>query len=74
MAQDRANSEARVFHLPTYAANRQEGFPKYVSRRASSMELPSTTRHDNEAMAIANPKPTMGEKLNKGLQWLGLTE
>ena len=43
-------------------------------RGASRMDLPSTTRHDDEAMAIANPKPTLGQKLTKGMQFLGLTE
>jgi hypothetical protein len=66
--------EARLYHLDTYAANRAEGFPKSISRRASRMDLPSTTRHENEAMAIANPKPTLGQKLTKGMQFLGLTE
>ena len=68
--------EARLYHLDTYAANRAEGFPKTLSRRASRMDLPSTTKHDDEAMAVGNPETKFGplQKIKKGAQFLGLIE
>ena len=62
---------ARVYHLDTYAANRDAGFGKTVSKRAARMDTPDMVRHENEAMAI-HDKPA--GKLTKGLQWLGLIE
>lgn len=74
--EDRANNPARVIHLPTYSANREAGFGKKISQRAATFDSPEMTKHENEAIALGNSwkKPTMGERLNKGLQWLGLTE
>mgnify|MGYP006281131995 CR=1 FL=1 len=76
MPQDRSKDPARVVDLSTYRANRESGFGKRISQRAATYDSPEMTKHENEAIALGNSwkKPTMGDRLNKGLQWLGLTE
>lgn len=73
---NRANNKARVIDLPTYRANREAGFGTQISQRAATHDSPEMRKHEDEAIALGNSwkKPTMGDKLNKGMQWLGLTE
>lgn len=73
---NRATNKARVVDLSTYRANREAGFDTGISKRAATYDSPELTKHEDEAIALGNSwrKPTMGEKLGKGMQWLGLTE
>jgi|LauGreDrversion2_2_1035103.scaffolds.fasta_scaffold543950_1 hypothetical protein len=73
---NRANNKARVIDLPTYRTNREAGFGKGISQRAATHDSPELIKHEDEAIALGNSwkKPTMGERLNKGMQFLGLTE
>lgn len=73
---NRATNKARVIDLSTYRANREAGFDAGISKRASTYDSPELIKHENEAIALGNSwkKPTMGDRLNKGMQWLGLKE
>lgn len=66
----------RVVDLESYRNNRSIGVSKATSQRRSTHDSPELTKHEDEAIALGNSwkKPTMGERLGKGLQWLGLTE
>ena len=73
---NRANNKSRVIDLEAYRNNRSLGFSTGTSQRRATYDSPELTKHEDEAIALGNSgrKTTMGERLNKGMQWLGLTE
>jgi len=73
---NRANNKSRVIDLESYRNNRSLGFSAPTSQKRATYDSPELTKHEDEAIALGNSwkKPTMGERLNKGMQWLGLTE
>lgn len=68
---NRANDKARVIDLGVYRNNRDLGFSKGTSQRRSTIDTPEMTKHEDKALELGNPEKS---KLQKGLQWLGLTE
>jgi hypothetical protein len=62
--------------LPKYRTNGEGGFVKVISQRAATHDSPELTKHEDEAIALGNSwkKPTIGERMTKGMQFLGLTE
>lgn len=73
---DRSANSNRVVDLESYRNNRSIGVSKATSQKRSTYDSPELTKHEDEAIALGNSwkKPTMGEKLTKGAQWLGIIE
>lgn len=73
-ALDRGSNPGRVVDLTAYRNNRYYDFSPATSQRRSTVDTPEMIKHENEAMAMGNPKPSISQKISKGMQWLGLTE
>jgi hypothetical protein len=73
---NRASNKSRVVDLEAYRNNRSLGFSTTTSQKRATHDSPELIKHEDEAIALGNSwkKPTMGERLNKGMQFLGLTE
>ena len=73
---NRANNKARVVDLEAYRNNRSLGFSAPTSQKRATYDSPELTKHENEAIALGNSgqKQSLGSKLTKGMQWMGLIE